>query len=85
MHSKRAKQNFTLQLKEQMLFLQQDLKHEREALKRVQRFVWWGLPGTKSMIAQHERGVKKTLTDIARMKIRIKRRYSNGEIYKISL
>ena len=41
MHSKRAKQNFTLHLKEQLLFLQQDLKHEREALKRVQRFVWW--------------------------------------------
>lgn len=69
MYSHRAKQNMTIQLKEQLLFLQLDLKHERVALRRAKSFLKYNLPGAKSMILQHERGVKKTLTDIERIKI----------------
>ena len=82
-HSHRAKQNMTDQLKKQWEFYQNDLKHERAALAKAKSYLKYNLPGVKTMISQHERGVKKTLTDIENLKIRIKRRQKNGEIYKI--
>ena len=72
MYSHRAKTNMTNQLKAQLGFYLKDLEHERDSLRKA-----------KSMISQHERGVKKTLTDIENITIRIKRRQKNGEIYKI--
>ncbi len=82
-HSHRAKQNLTDQLKAQLKFLQKDLKHEKKSLAKAKSYQKWNLPGVKSMMLQHERGVKKTLADIKRLKVRINRRYKNGEIYKI--
>jgi len=82
-HSHRAKQNLTNQLKAQLGFLQKDLEHEKKSLAKAQSYQKWNLPGVKSMISQHERGVQKTISDIERLKIRINRRYQNGEIYKI--
>ncbi len=83
-HSHRAKPNLTDQLKAQLRFLQKDLEHEKKSLTKAKSYQKWNLPGVKSMVSQHERGVKKTIADIERLKIRIKRRYQNGEIYKIS-
>ncbi len=82
-HSVRAKTNMTNQLKKQLEFYQDDLIRERAALAKAKTFLKYNLPGIKSMISQHERGVKKTLTDIDNLKIRIKRRQKNGEIFKI--
>ncbi len=81
--SDRAKRNLTNQLKKQLEFYRDDLKHERAALEKAKSLLKYNLPGTKSMIAQHQRGVKKTLTDIENMKIRIRKRYKNGKIYKV--
>ena len=82
-HSHRAKQNMTNQLKAQLGFYLKDLENERKSLAKAKSYKKWNLPGISAMISQHERGVRKTLTDIERMKIRINRRYTNGEIYKI--
>ena len=77
-HSHRAKQNLTDQLKTQLGFLQRDLGHEKKSLIKAKSYQKWNLPGIKSMISQHERGVKKTLADVECLKTRIKRRYTNG-------
>ncbi len=82
-HSDRAKQNMTDQLKAQMKFYEDDLKHEREALAKAQSYLKYNLPGVKSMISQHERGVKKTIVDIENLKVRIKKRLANGECFEI--
>lgn len=82
-HSNRAKTNMTNQLKKQLEFYQNDLTHERAALAKAKSYLKYNLPGIKSMISQHERGVKNTLTDIENLKIRIRKRYKNGEIFKI--
>ncbi len=83
--SDRAKQNLTDQLKAQLGFYQRDLKNERASLKKAKSYIrrGWSNPGLKAMVAQHERGVRKTLTDIQRMKIRIRMRQNNREIFKI--
>lgn len=73
----------TNQIKAQLKFYQKDLEHERNALKKAKSYVKYNLPGVKSMVSQHERGVRKTLTDIKLLKIRIIRRQRNNEIYKI--
>ncbi len=82
-HSNRAKTNMTNQLKAQLTFYRKDLEYEQASLKKAKSYLKWNLPGVKSMISQHERGVRKTLTDIENLKIRIRRRQRNGEIYKI--
>ena len=82
-HSNRAKTNMTNQLKKQLEFYQNDLVHERAALTKAKSYLKFNLPGVKSMISQHERGVKKTLTDIENLKIRIRKRQANGECFKI--
>jgi len=82
-HSDRAKTNMTNQLKKQLEFYQNDLEHERAALAKAKSYLKYNLPGIKSMISQHERGVKKTLTDIENLNIRISKRQKNGECYKI--
>jgi len=82
-HSVRAKTNMTKQLKAQLDFYKNDLEYERAALRKAKSYLKYNLPGVKSMISQHKRGVRKTLTDIENLKIRIKRRQKNGEIYKI--
>ena len=82
-HSHRAKTNMTNQLKAQLGFYIRDLRHERDSLKKAKSYLKWNLPGVKSMVSQHKRGVRKTLTDIENLKIRIRKRQRNGEIYKI--
>jgi len=82
-HSIRSKTNMTNQLKKQLEFYYNDLKHERAALSKAMSYLKYNLPGVKSMITQHKRGVKKTLYDIENLKIRIKKRQRNGEINKI--
>lgn len=82
-HSNRAKQNMTKQLKAQLGFYQRDLENERASLRKAKSYLKWNLPGVKSMVAQHERGVRKTLLDLENLKIRIRKRQRNGEIYKI--
>ena len=82
-HSNRSKTNMTNQLKAQLGFYQKDLEHERASLKKAKSYLKYNLPGIKSMLSQHERGVKKTLADIETLKIRIRRRQANGECYKI--
>lgn len=82
-HSDRAKTNMTNQLKKQLEFYYNDLKHERAALAKAKSYLKYNLPGVKSMISQHERGVKKTLLDIENLKIRIKKRQVNGECFNI--
>jgi len=82
-HSNRAKKNMTNQLKAQLGFYQRDLENERASLRKAKSYLKWNLPGIKSMVAQHERGVRKTLLDIENLKIRIRKRQRNQEIYKI--
>jgi len=82
-HSNRAKTNMTNQLKAQLGFYKQDLEHERNSLRKAKSYLKYNLPGVKSMISQHERGVRKTLADIEALKIRIRKRERNGECYKI--
>jgi len=82
-HSNRAKTNLTNQLKAQLGFYLRDLQNERASLRKAKSYLKWNLPGIKTMISQHKRGVKKTLDDIRNMKIRIRKRQRNGEIYKI--
>lgn len=82
-HSNRAKQNMTNQLKAQLGFYERDLQHERASLKKAKSYLKYNLPGIKSMVAQHERGVRKTLLDIENLKIRIKKRQRNGDVFKI--
>jgi len=82
-YSNRAKTNMTNQLKAQLGFYKKDLEHELASLRKAKSYLKWNLPGVKTMIAQHERGVRKTLTDIENLKIRIRRRQKNGENYKI--
>ena len=82
-HSYRAKQNMTTQLKAQLKFFKDDLQRERDALKKAESYLKYNLPGTKSMISKHKKGIKKTLADIEVMKVRIRRRQRNGECYKI--
>ena len=82
-HSNRAKTNMTNQLKAQLGFYKKDLENERDSLRKAKSYLKWNLPGVKSMVSQHERGVRKTLTDIENLKIRIRKRQRNGEIYKI--
>ena len=82
-HSHRAIQNMTNQLEAQLEFYEEDLQHERASLKKAKSYLKYNLPGVKSMVSQHERGVRKTLTDIENLKIRIRKRQRNGEIYKI--
>ena len=82
-HSVRAKTNMTKQLKAQLEFYKQDLEHERDALRKAKSYLKYNLPGVKSMVSQHDRGVRKTLADIEILKIRIRKRQRNNEIYKI--
>lgn len=82
-YSNRSKTNMTNQLKAQLGFYKRDLLHELASLKKAKSYLKWNLPGVKTMISQHERGVIKTLDDIERMKIRIRKRQRNGEIFKI--
>lgn len=82
-HSKRAKTNLTNQLKAQLGFYLRDLSYERASLKKAKSYLKWNLPGVKSMVSAHERGVKKTLADIECMKIRIRKRQRNNQCYKI--
>jgi len=82
-HSNRGKTNMTNQLKQQLEFYQNDLQHERAALAKAKSYLKYNLPGVKTMISQHERGVKKTILDIENLKIRIKRRQANGECFNI--
>lgn len=82
-HSNRAKQNMTNQLKAQLEFYKKDLEYERDSLRKSKSYLKWNLPGVKSMVSQHERGIRKTLTDIELLKIRIRKRQKNGEIFKI--
>ncbi len=82
-YSNRAKQNLTNQLKAQLGFYIRDLYNEKKSLKKAKPYLKWNLPGVKCMVLQHERGVRKTLTDIANLKTRIKRRQRNGEIFTI--
>jgi len=81
--SNRAKTNMTKQLKAQLGFYIRDLQYERASLRKAKSYLKWNLPGVKSMVSQHERGVRKTLADIETLKIRIRKRQRNGEIYKI--
>lgn len=81
--SVRAKRNMTNQLRAQLRFLQNDLEAERKALKKAKLFQKWNLPGTETMIRRHENGVKVTLRDTAKLKIRILKRQKNGEIFRI--
>jgi len=73
----------TNQLKAQLGFYIRDLQHERTSLRKAKSYLKWNLPGVRSMISQHERGVRKTLVDIENLKIRIRKRQRNGEIYTI--
>ena len=82
-HSNRAKQNMTNQLKSQLEFYQKDLVHERASLKKVKSYLKYNLPGVKSMISQHERGVTMTLANIKVLKRRIKKLQRNNAINKI--
>lgn len=82
-HSVRAKTNMTNQLKAQLGFYKKDLEHERASLRKAKSYLKWNLPGVRSMISQHKRGVRKTLADIELLKVRIRKRQRNGEIYKI--
>lgn len=82
-HSVRAKKNMTNQLKAQLGFYMKDLEHERASLVKAKSYLKWNLPGVKSMVSQHMRGVRKTLADIENLKIRIRKRQRNGRIYKI--
>ncbi len=82
-HSHRAKTNMTNQLKAQLGFYLRDLQHERVSLNKAKSYLKWNLPGVKSMVSQHERGVRKTLADIENLKARIRKRQRNGEIFKI--
>ena len=82
-YSNRAKKNMTKQLKAQLGFYMRDLQHERVSLRNAKSFLKYNLPGVKSMVSQHKRGVRKTLADIETLKIRIRKRQRNGEIYKI--
>jgi len=82
-HSNRARQNMTKQIKSQLEFYQRDLEHERSSLRKAKSYLKYNLPGVKSMVSQHERGVRKTLADIEALKIRIKRRQRSNEIYNI--
>lgn len=82
-HSNRAKTNMTNQLKKQLEFFKDDLVREKAALSKAKSFLKYNLPGTKSMISKHEQGVKKSLTDIENLKIRIRKRQANGECFKI--
>lgn len=82
-YSNRAKTNMTKQLKAQLKFYQDDLKHERAALAKAKSYLKYNLSGVKSMVSQHEQGVRKTLVDITNLKIRIRNRQRKGEIFKI--
>jgi len=82
-YSNRARQNMTNQLKAQLGFYIRDLAHERASLRKAKSYLKWRLPGVKSMVSQHKRGVRKTLLDIETLKIRIRKRQRNGQIYKI--
>lgn len=73
----------TNQLKAQLGFYLRDLQNERASLKKARSYAKWPHPGIKSMISQHKRGVKKSLKDIRNMKIRIRERQRNGEIFQI--
>lgn len=82
-HSARAVRNTTYQVKTQLQFLRGNLANKRVELKKAQKFLKYNLPGTKSMIAQHERGIKKVEEDIRNMKIRIDKMYRQGKIYRV--
>jgi len=82
-YSNRAKTNMTNQLKAQLGFYLRDLENERVSLKKAKSYLKWNLPGVKSMVSAHERGVRKTLVDIENLKMRIRKRQRNGQIFKI--
>ncbi len=82
-HSNWAKRNMTNQLKSQLGFYYVDLQHEKNSLRKAKSYLKYNLPGVKSMVLQHQRGVRKTLKDIKNMKIRIRKRQKNGQCYKI--
>ena len=82
-HSSRAKQNMTNQLKGMLVAMQENLKGKRIALKKAKSYAKYNLPGTKSMVSAEERGIEKVLADIESLKIRIRKRYKRGEIFKI--
>lgn len=73
----------TKQVRGQLQLLLNDLKHERAALAKAKSYFRYNLPGTKTMVKRHEQGVQKTLSDITKMKARVKRLQSQGKIYKI--
>lgn len=82
-HSVRAKTNMTNQLKAQLKFLQNDLKHEKQALARARTFAKYNLPGVTTMVNRHKAGVQKTMRDIVALKKRIKSRQKKGQIFRI--
>ena len=82
-HSARAMANMTKQLKAQLKFLQDDLKHEGKSLVKAKSFLKFNLPGTKSMIRKHEMGIRKTKQDLELLTKRIKRYQKEGKINKI--
>jgi len=79
----RAKQNMTNQLKAQLGFYKRDLEHEQKSLRKARSYLRWNLPGVKSMVSAHERGIRKTMTDIDNLKIRIRKRQRNGQCFRI--
>ena len=81
--SNRAIRNMTNQVKNQLHFLRSNLANKRIELRKAQKFLKYNLPGTKSMIAQHERGIKKVEEDIRNMKIRIDKMHRQGKIFKV--
>lgn len=82
-YSNRAKYGLTKQLRTQLKFLQDNLSEKQKTIKKIRMYARYKLPGYGSMLKAEQNGIAKTKKDIANLKTRIKRRQSEGKIYKI--
>ena len=83
MHSNRAKQNMTRQLKSRLSFFQNTLRERQKTVSKIRTYAKYNLPGYNQTLSRELSGIDKVKKDISNLKVLILRRQKNGKINKV--
>ena len=82
-HSKRAKQNMTRQMKFRLTFLQNTLRERQKTISKIRTYKKYNLPGYNQTLSRELSGIDKVKKDISNLKVLIIRRQVYGDINKV--
>jgi len=81
--SARARMNMTAQLRNNLKFLESNLKERQNTLNKAKGYAKFKLPGVKDTIRRESDGIKKVTGDLKKLKERIRKLQKEGKINKI--